>query len=129
MIETLVVAVVLVAAAGGWLALRRGRPEQPAPTEKKKSGGRFGAVEIHTRLGCCDAARALEGQRFLAKEAPALPLPDCTSRQCACKFGKLSDRRTEDRRLEHGAISSSLFMASNRREQHERRTSRAQKQR
>lgn len=127
MIEALLVALVVVAGAGGWLLLRK-RGEQPVAPEKKKVARRFGAVEIHTRSGCCEAARSLEGQRFLAKQAPALPLPDCTAAQCSCKFGKLTDRRTEDRRLEQGAISSSLFMASNRREKSERRSDRTQQQ-
>jgi hypothetical protein len=122
-IEALLLALALAAGAAGWLLLRR-RGEKPAMPAKKKAAGRFGAVEIHTRGGCCEAARALEGRRFLAMQAPALPLPGCTATQCACKFGKLADRRTEDRRLEHGAISSSLFMASNRRAEPERRADR-----
>jgi hypothetical protein len=128
-IESLLLALALTAAAAvGWLLLRR-RGEKPAAPDKKKAAGRFGAVEIHTRSGCCEAARALEGRRFLALQAPALPLPGCTASQCACKFGKLADRRTEDRRLQQGAISSSLFMASNRRTEHERRVERSPKQR
>jgi hypothetical protein len=127
-IESLLIALALAAGAAGWLLLRR-RGEKPAAPDKKKAAGRFGAVEIHTRSGCCEAARALEGQRFLAMQAPALPLPGCTASHCTCKFGKLADRRTEDRRLEQGAISSSLFMASNRRTEHERRVDRPRKSR
>lgn len=127
MIEALLVALVVAAGAGGWLLLRK-RGERPAAPNKKKASRRFGAVEIYTRSGCCEAARSLEGQRFLATQAPALPLHGCTAAQCSCKFGKLTDRRTEERRLEQGTISGSLFMASNRRAKPERRSDRPQQQ-
>jgi hypothetical protein len=84
-------------------------------------------VEIRTRSGACEPARALEGQRFLAKDAPALPLPSCDVAKCSCTFAKLSDRRTEDRRFEHGGLSAAMFLKTNRRAKRERR--RAQKSR
>jgi hypothetical protein len=36
-------------------------------------------------------------------------------------FAKLSDRRTDERRLDHGALNASLFLTANRREQSDRR--------
>ena len=104
MIEAFVAVLVVVAGAAYWLMVRRARARNPMP-RPTKAGGRFGAVEIRTRHDACDSARALEGQRFLSKDAPALPLRDCTTAQCACRFTKLSDRRTDGRRLEHGGLS------------------------
>jgi hypothetical protein len=76
------------------------------------------------RRGACDGARALEGQRFLVKDAPSLPLKGCTAAQCSCSFGKLSDRRTEGRRLEHGGLSATLFLTNSRRKKRDRRAAR-----
>lgn len=119
------IVVVGAAAAAYWLAARRARESGRAP-QKPRPAGRFGAVEIRMRSNACAAAKALEGQRFLARSAPALPLPSCDAAHCACSFGKLSDRRTESRRLEHGGLSATLFLANNRREQHDRRTDAAE---
>jgi hypothetical protein len=122
MIQAFIGALVLLGgAACYWLIIRRsrtaGRP-QPKPA---KAGGRFRAVEIRTRSGACDRARALEGRRFLAKNAPPLPLNDCSEAQCSCSFTKLSDRRTEGRRLDFGGLTATLFLTTNRRAKRDRR--------
>ena len=122
MILALIGALVVATGAAYWLVFRRRAATQDlAPRQAKATGGRFGAVEIRIRRGACEAARALEGQRLLSKEAPALPLPACTAAQCSCKFAKWSDRRAEARRLEHGGLSASIFLANNRRTKRERR--------
>jgi hypothetical protein len=112
--------IVAAGAAAFWLGVRRTRETGGAP-QKARPAARFGAVEIRTRGNACAAARSLEGQRFLARRAPALPLPDCAAPQCTCSFGKLSDRRTEGRRLEHGGSSAALFLRDDRREKPDRR--------
>ncbi len=127
----------LVIAAGTAFWLKQSRPASPrahvAPQAKaappgkasqsktSKSGGRFAAVEIRTRSGACHRAQALEGRRFLAKDAPTLPLPDCKAAECSCAFSKLSDRRTEGRRLDFGGLSASQFLDRNRRKNRDRR--------
>jgi hypothetical protein len=58
---------------------------------------------------------------MLAGQAPALPLAACNSARCSCSFVKLSDRRIETRRLEHGGLSAALFLMTNRRAKRERR--------
>jgi hypothetical protein len=122
MIFALIGALVLATGAVGWLVFRRPAATQDrAPQQAKPAGGRFGAVEIRICPGACRPARALKGQRFLSKEAPALPLPACTATECTCKFTKWSDRRSESRRLEHGGLSASMFLANNRRTKRERR--------
>jgi hypothetical protein len=121
MLPLLIGIVLAAAAAAYWFVARRPKEDKNAPQPKKASGARFGSVEIRTRAGACDAARALEGQRFLAKDAPALPLPACTAGKCTCTFSKLPDRRTEERRLEHGGLSAAMFLDKNRREKRDRR--------
>ena len=72
MIEALVGALVVAVGAAYWLLIHRrragNRPPQPKTrvAQPSKAGGRFGSVQIRTRGGACGAARALEGQRFLA---------------------------------------------------------------
>ena len=122
MIFALIGALVVATGAAYWLVLRhRAATQDPAPRKARPAGGRFSAVEIRVRSNACQAARALEGQRLLSKEAPALPLPDCTAAPCSCKFTKWSDRRSEGRRLEHGGLSASIFLANNRRTRRDRR--------
>jgi hypothetical protein len=122
MIVVVLAAFILVAGAAYWFTARREAPRPdrasaPAP----KAGGRFSCVEIRTRGGACRAAQALRGQRFLSKDAPSLPLPDCTHVQCGCSFSKLPDRRTDGRRLDYGALNGSLFLTTNRRMKRDRR--------
>jgi len=123
MILALIGALVIATGAAYVLLFRRRASQDPAPRKARPAGGRFGAVEIRIRSGACRAARTLEGQRLLSTEAPALPLPECTAVQCSCKFTKWSDRRSEGRRLEHGGLSASIFLANNRRTRRERRRS------
>jgi hypothetical protein len=119
MVPVAIIAVLLLAAAAGWVLLRRTKPNE-APG-KMPTANRFAAVEIRPRGNGCAAARALEGKRFLPEQAPALPLTGCTAAKCSCIFAKLTDRRTEERRLEHGGLSASLFQSDDRREKRDRR--------
>jgi hypothetical protein len=111
----------VAASAAFWLAPRRPKSHpNPAP-RRAKFGGRFGAVLIRPRGNACRAARLLQSRRFLAKDAPALPLRECTAARCACTFSKLPDRRTDGRRLEHGGLGASFFVATSRRKKRDRR--------
>ena len=72
------------------------RSKTPIRTARKL----FHGVSIHADgLGACEAARSLEKVRFLADEAPMLPLSDCSNPAgCRCKYQHYDDRRTEARR-------------------------------
>lgn len=76
------------------------RPAIPAPKTSPDplATASFRAVVIRTGSGCCDAVRALAGQRFLASEAPGLPVAGCNRTQCRCSFQRLGDRRGGDER-------------------------------
>src|ERR1044071_8764091 len=106
------VAMALLAAAVYWW---RSRPSPARQVASRVPRERFAGVEIRRRSGACAAARALDGQRFLANQAPALPLAGCTKTRCECAFAKLSDRRTDDRRFEHGGLRAALFLRAERR--------------
>jgi hypothetical protein len=119
----LIIALVVSAAAAYWLVARRKAPRStaPPPSLAMKAGGRFGAVQIRPRMDACRAAQLLQGHPFLAKNAPALPLRECNAPRCSCTFSKLPDRRSDGRRLEHGGLHTTLFIAANRRTKRDRR--------
>jgi hypothetical protein len=95
--------IVLVA----WLYLRGRRPATDAPKPKSladTSSGQYHAVSIKYDSGACEAAKAMEGRRFLSNAAPRLPLPECDVLECNCRFTHHKDRRTgKDRRSPFGA--------------------------
>ena len=90
-----------------WLIMRQRRytaeVNAPAPkTDATQSA--YHAVSIKFEANACDAAKAMTGRRFLASAAPRLPLPDCDSLECRCRFAHHDDRRTgHDRRSPFGA--------------------------
>ena len=114
----ILVAIALVAGAGYWWWSRI-RAAGQVPSRPARAAEPFAAVEIRHRSGACAAAHALDGQRFLANESPALPLVGCTSARCRCSFGKLSDRRTDERRF--GGLGAALFIKAQRRKRAGRR--------
>lgn len=73
-----------------------------APALEKKPGrtNRYQAVSVAYPGKCCAAVKTLAGRRFLASDAPALPLSACSlPNQCKCCFQKYDDRRDDNRRL------------------------------
>ena len=87
-----------------WLFYRQGldKPEERrdrrmSPALKDKS--KYHAVSVKPGAYACSAANQIAGQRFLASEAPTLPLPDCDAAECDCHFIHHDDRRAgKDRR-------------------------------
>jgi len=81
--------------------------------------GDYRAVAIHHGGVCCRSAAAIDGKRFLANNAPKLPLANCTSPGlCECEYRVLHDRR-EDFQPKPAAragfrwLSSRLFTTKN----------------
>jgi hypothetical protein len=64
----------------------------------KKITQTFHAVSIEPGRHCCQEARALEGHRFLSREAPSLPLRNCPNDNCECHYQHFDDRRAGPRR-------------------------------
>jgi hypothetical protein len=118
LITTVVAVAVLTAVIHWWM--RRPRSGH-VPFRAARAAERFAAVEIRRRSGACAAARALDGQRFLANQSPALPLAGCSKKRCDCHFAKLSDRRTDDRRWGHDGLSAAMFNTAQRRKLTDRR--------
>jgi len=69
------------------------------PARVQGRGSAFHAVSIvYGGPDACREARSLARHRFLAREAPALPLAGCGSAACACRYAHHDDRRIELRR-------------------------------
>ena len=68
-------------------------------------------------LGACEAVKAIQDARYLAADAPQLPLSDCShADQCRCKYKHWNDRRQEeDRRSPIPGIGDALHAANDRR--------------
>lgn len=101
-VATLALILALLGASWYFLRMRTAAPSvstkaAAAPVTKKDTS--YHAVSIHIESNACAAARAIEGRRFLAADAPRLPLADCDIRQCRCRFVHHADRRCgRDRR-------------------------------
>jgi hypothetical protein len=82
----------------------------------------FRAVSLAPSERCCGAANAAAGNRRLLRDAPRLPLADCTMpADCCCKFRKTADRRDSDRRLLGGTETNRWFAGPDLRQRGSRR--------
>ena len=73
----------------------KARPKAKQPSDNVIVG-KWHAISIDVNDNCCQAAKALDGQRFLSREAPAMPLPNCDAAVCRCKYRHHEDRRDPD---------------------------------
>ena len=113
-----------------WLIYRQGL-DRPSPRSKGRiTAGRtqsdYHAVSIKPGSYACNEANEIAGERFLADEAPEIPLPGCTSSNCECHFVHHNDRRSgADRRspfTSGGIAAATGKYAQERREGPDRRT-------
>jgi hypothetical protein len=87
-----------------WFLRRKIDAEARTPgraVEHRRIGNPYHAVSIEPGPRACEAVRKLEGERFLSTSAPMLPLGDCGSSNCECRYAHHSDRRgaQRDRRV------------------------------
>ncbi len=79
-----------------WLLRRRIDAEvrgSGRPVEHRRIGNPYHAVSIEAGAKACEAAREVDGKRFLSSAAPMLPLKDCACTTCHCRYVHHSDRR------------------------------------
>lgn len=91
----LLLLLVVIAAVAAYLWYRQ---KQAPPANTPPPSNRFHAVTIKARANACPAARSLVTKKFIAKEAPRLPLENCTVPNCQCSYEHYDDRRAQDRR-------------------------------
>jgi len=68
------------------------------PVQSHRIVNPYHAVSIATGSGCCKAVAELKARRFLASDAPSVPLPACNAASCSCRYIHFDDRRTDDDR-------------------------------
>ncbi|MDH3514788.1 MAG: hypothetical protein OEM83_07970 [Gammaproteobacteria bacterium] len=114
-----ILVIVAAVAAFLWYRQRSAAPTgaPPAPSN------RFHAVTIHIRADACPAVRVFASTKFLAKEAPRLPLENCTAPVCKCRYEHYDDRRTEEDRRE--SADAAKYEGEQKRTRKDRRRSRA----
>jgi hypothetical protein len=99
--------IALVILLGALLLVRRTqksiteRPKASKPALKARGqvqDTKFHAVSIRLGASACTAAKELQGERFLASDAPMFPLEGCDAANCNCRFVHYKDRRSRDDR-------------------------------
>ena len=108
-----------------WLFVRhRSKTEEeqePASPRGTTANTAYHAVSIKFDSNACAAAKEMEGRRFLSSAAPRLPLPECNSLDCRCRFLHHKDRRTnKDRRSPFAASGYSGGTGSFKQERRDR---------
>ncbi len=76
----------------------------------------FQAISIFRAPIACEMAHRFSDHRFLAKDAPSLPLAGCTmAEKCECRYLKHRDRRSTTRRLVDFTATSRIYIGKDRR--------------
>lgn len=113
-----------------WYFYRQGLDKPEERNDRRvspalKNSSKYHAVSIKPGTYACSAANDLAGERFLASEAPSLPLPGCDATECDCHFTHHKDRRTgKDRRspfTSGGIAAATGTFAGERRQGEDRR--------
>ena len=87
------------------------KPVPRATAPSAPAGQDYRAVSVAPGIKCCSAAKNALGNSYLSREAPRLPLQNCTMpANCSCKFKKAPDRRDSDRR-EPGVTETGRWFA------------------
>ena len=84
-----------------WLSWPRKRGMPQSERAINQTALPYHGVSIRPTKDSCGSARNLQDQRFLAREAPRLPLPNCDAAVCQCRYSHFEDRREGDRRSLH----------------------------
>lgn len=89
--------------AGPWAARRfsatsRSSADSHGTAPASPAGSLWRSVSIIAGGGACATARRLANQRWLAGDAPRLPLIGCDADRCQCRYRRFADRRDEEDR-------------------------------
>ncbi|MGH8176593.1 MAG: hypothetical protein ACREV5_10065 [Steroidobacter sp.] len=88
------------------------KKRQPPPP---RTDTKYHSVSILPGVNACGAAHRFVGHRFLARQAPPLPLPTCDAFQCECRFRHHKDRRAGPRRRSDIGLMPGVYNGSERR--------------
>jgi hypothetical protein len=94
-VEKLALLILILGIVGVWRwhssANRRAYGVKMAKIQDKSKS--YHCVSIRPGRDACGAAKQVIGKRFLSREAPLLPLPNCTAMPCRCHYVHHEDRR------------------------------------
>jgi hypothetical protein len=79
------------------------------------------AVTIAAPANSCSAAQVHKGKRYLSRDAPRLPLAECDTAACQCKYKHFPDRRDSPRRHDEKGAAPQVRDKNNRRTSRGRR--------
>jgi len=113
----------MAAKSSGWSFFSLFKTKTANAPKSAPSETQFHAVSILPGDRACAAAYRFTGQRFLARQAPKLPLPTCEAFHCTCRFKHHKDRRAGPRRRSDIGLMSGHFPGSERRREGGRRSS------
>lgn len=100
----------------------RNKPPSLPKRSDATSSHPWHGVDIVPGRVACQAVKALGTRRFLAAEAPRVPLPDCTTpSHCQCVYRHFPDRRKGPRRADERGMPPLPWIGKNRRERRGRR--------
>jgi len=93
------------------------------PVEVHRVTNPYHAVSIKAGPSCRRTARQYSERRFLAQQAPPIPLPTCDAGNCRCRYLHHEDRRDGDDRRHRNLWNESarLMSGEDRRGSHGRR--------
>jgi hypothetical protein len=93
------------------------------PVRKHHVRNPYHSISIECgRSRACRTARTLVNRRFLAAEAPPLPLPGCDSANCICRYQHHEDRRSDLRRAADEHRAEHPYAGAERRQRRGRRS-------
>jgi len=106
------------------MAIKAGTTNKSKDPAEAAASNRWHAVAVRPKGECCEAVQACRVERFLAAEAPRLPLENCSnSDTCSCVYKHHADRRAQPRRQdERGGLRRSSKVAQERRVGRDRRS-------
>ena len=101
--ENLALLILMLAIIGVVVWRLRSSPRQRAYGLKiagRDKPNPYHCVSVWSPRDACESAKQLNDKRFLSKEAPLLPLANCTATSCRCAYVHHEDRRIsgEDQR-------------------------------
>lgn len=89
---------------------------EPTPASPPSRLNRYQAVSVIACNKACNAVAGVQGVRFLARQAPRLPLMDCDRPDlCRCRFEKYQDRRSAVQRSPYSNSTMVSFGGAERR--------------
>ena len=113
-----IIAIILVCAASAyWLLKPKTKARRTAKRVKvaQRAGNLhhiYQAASINPGGCACAAVKALGDKRFLAYEAPQMPLPGCNSAKCQCRYVRHDDRRQREERRAVYCLQTDLHIVA-----------------